>query len=122
MSIAYAIPLQQFLGNVSQMRYRHLVKKDQVLPTSELSRAVSAHVKAWMRDRSITQPEVAERLGRAQSYVSERLNGIRALDTDDLDVIAELGGTNGRDLLVFVLKEIRRTPDQIPAPRSKDTP
>lgn len=48
----------------------------------------------------IKQGDLSEALNRNAGYVSERVNGKRALDTDDVDALAALTKISGRDLMV----------------------
>lgn len=45
---------------------------------------MAAEVRAWMGRRRVTQTELAAVLGKSQPYVSRRLSGEVAFDTDDL--------------------------------------
>lgn len=69
-------------------------------PPSELSVAFAREYKAFMLASGIRGNQVAERLGRNESYVSVRVNGKRPLDTDDIDALAVLAGWNGTDLFI----------------------
>lgn len=59
-----------------------------------------------MAENDVTQTAVAERLGRAQSFVSERTGGIRPVDTDTLEAIAAL--IPGMDVNQLVEEVMRR--------------
>ncbi len=43
-----------------------------------------------MREKGITQQQVADRLGKSQGYVSHRTNGREALTVDIIGAVAEL--------------------------------
>ncbi len=52
--------------------------------------AVAAEVRAWMGRRRLTQADLAAVLEKSQPYVSRRLSGDVAFDTDDLFRLADL--------------------------------
>lgn len=58
-------------------------------PTAQRA-AVAAEVRAWMGRRRVTQTDLAVALGKSQPYVSRRLSGDVAFDTDDLFRLADL--------------------------------
>ena len=53
-----------------------------------------------MKAHSVRQYQLAEALGRTQPYVNDRVTGKRALDTDDVDALAKLAGTTGKNLMI----------------------
>lgn len=53
-----------------------------------------------MKAHSVRQYQLAETLGRTQPYVNDRVTGKRALDTDDVDALAKLTGSNGTTLMI----------------------
>lgn len=58
--------------------------------------------RGFMKEHRITGSALTEKLGRALGYVSERINGKRALDTEDVDALAMLagGGWTGKTLMI----------------------
>lgn len=58
-------------------------------PTAQRA-AVAAEVRAWMGRRRLNQGDLAAALGKSQPYVSRRLSGEVAFDTDDLFRLADL--------------------------------
>lgn len=52
-----------------------------------------------MRDRRITQAQLAARLGLAQSAVSARLRGETRFSIDEVEVIADLLGVTINDIV-----------------------
>ncbi len=58
-------------------------------PTAQ-RKAVADEVRACMARRRFTQADVATALERSQPYVSRRLSGEVAFDTDDLYRLADL--------------------------------
>lgn len=73
---------------------------------SEFTRAVGAEVRGFIRSRGLSQTDVADQLGRSQSYVSLRVNGKAAFDMDDVDGIAKLMGLDGVEFLQRVAKRV----------------
>lgn len=55
---------------------------------ADSSRRVALAASKYMKDRGITQPQIATDIGRSQGYVSEHLNGKRPVEFDILDAIA----------------------------------
>lgn len=64
--------------------------------------------KGWMTANGITQSQISDKIGRNQGYVSERVNGRRALDTLDVDALAALTHMTGRDLMIELAKRARQ--------------
>jgi transcriptional regulator with XRE-family HTH domain len=64
-----------------------------------LTAAVAAEVRAEMGRRRITQAELAAGIGRTQQFVSRRISGDVAMDTDDIDQIARHLGVSPLGLL-----------------------
>ncbi len=60
--------------------------------TKSPSSVVGANVRAEMARRRITQREVADALGLAQTAVSKRLLGIVPWDVNELSAVADLIG------------------------------
>lgn len=80
---------------------------------SAFASAFAAEYKGFMKANGITNLQLAERLGRNDGYISERANGKRPLDADDIDALASLvDGWTGRDLMIELSRRIRvsRTP------------
>lgn len=62
-----------------------------------------------MVSSDVTGQDLAKKLGRSVAYVSERINGKRALDTEDVDALALLagGGWTGRTLMIELARRAR---------------
>lgn len=82
---------------------------------SPFSIAFAAAFRGFMAENNVTGKQIAAKLGRNTGYVSERINGKRALDTEDVDALAMLAGGNldGGELL---LELARRAGDSIARP------
>lgn len=57
---------------------------------SRFSIRFAEQVRNLMDENGVTQVAVSKRLGRTQSYVSERTGGVRPVETDMLEAIAAL--------------------------------
>lgn len=76
--------------------------------TSAFTRAFAAEYKAFMVSAGIRGADIASVLDRGEGYVSERVNGKRPLDTDDVDALASLvEGWNGIDLMIELSRRAR---------------
>jgi hypothetical protein len=76
--------------------------------TSAFSRAFAAEFKAFMSTHGVRGAQIAEKLDRGEGYVSERVNGKRPLDTDDIDALAGLvDGWTGIDLMIELSRRAR---------------
>lgn len=65
-----------------------------------LSAGVLANIRAELARRSISQKELARRVGQSQKYVSRRLRGETALSLDELVAWADAIGVTVAELLV----------------------
>lgn len=59
---------------------------------ADSSRRIARAAQEYMDDHGVTQTQVAKAIGRTQGYVSEHLNGRRAVEMDMLEAIATLSG------------------------------
>lgn len=75
-------------------------------PMTSFALAFAAEFKGFMKANGIAGAQIAEVLGRGEGYVSERVNGKRALDTNDVDALASL--VPGWDGLALMLELSRR--------------
>ncbi|MFT4156527.1 MAG: hypothetical protein QM630_01140 [Microbacterium sp.] len=74
---------------------------------SPFALAFAAEYKGFMKANGITNLQIAEHLGRNDGYVSERANGKRPLDTDDVDALAQLAGWSPRELIIELARRAR---------------
>ena len=80
---------------------------------SPFALAFASEYKDFMKAHGVTNLQIAAILDRNDGYVSERVNGKRALDTDDVDALAQLvPGWDGMSLLVELSRraEAQRSP------------
>lgn len=67
-----------------------MVKNSEIPEMGGYARAVAGAVKAAMEAGGLSGAALARHMGRAQSYVSLRIQGRRAWTTDEVDTIAHL--------------------------------
>lgn len=82
------------------------MKNAEVREATEFSQLIAAALKKRLREAGVAQGDVATELGVSRSKVTERLNGLRALDTDIIDVSAQLLGTSPKSLVESILDDI----------------
>lgn len=76
--------------------------------TSAFSQAFAAEFKAFMSAQGVRGAQIASILDRGEGYVSERVNGKRPLDTEDVDALASLiPGWSGIDLMIELSRRAR---------------
>lgn len=82
------------------MRYLGGVVRNSELPAvGGLTSLFARAIKEATEDAGLSGSEVARRLGRAQSYVSLRMNGRKSWTLDELEAIAEMLGLTSYDLI-----------------------
>jgi hypothetical protein len=87
-----------------------MANKSTFKPMTPFALAFAMEYKGWMKGHNVTLRELAEVENRTHPYILERVNGKRALDTLDVDALAGLTGTTGRDLMIELA---RRTKESI---------
>lgn len=79
-------------------------------PMGDFSRVFAQEYKAFMVANDIKGFQIAKKLDRAIGYVSERVNGKRPLDTEDIDALAMLvPGWSGKSLMLELARRARET-------------
>lgn len=73
---------------------------DKRKPLSQFALAFAKEYKEYAKIHGVKQTQLAQYLNRVQSYVNRGMNGKRALDTDDVDALAKLTGTTGKNLMI----------------------
>ncbi|MCO6558529.1 MAG: hypothetical protein J6575_03720 [Bifidobacterium sp.] len=86
-----------------------MVSKKEFRPLSPFATAFAVEYKSWMRGHDVTLQALADHLGRTAPYVQERVSGKRALDTLDIDALAELTNIQPRDLMIELSKRTKQT-------------
>lgn len=106
MSVAYATLMRNIDMPLRICHTFGMVKKE--FPALRpFSVAFAAQYRGFMKSENITQQHIADLINRDRSYVSERVNALRPLDTDDVDALASLTGWTGRDLMIELSKRAR---------------
>lgn len=89
---------------------------------SEFSREFSRHLSDILHESpaSLRQSDIAHKLPgeRSQGYVSERLGGKRPVDTDMIDVIADMLGWSPAVLVGQILGRMSKGPEGLIGGRS----
>lgn len=67
---------------------------------SAFALAFAEQYKKYMKAHGVKQRQIAEHMKVTEAYVSERVNGKRALDANDVDALAVLSDTTGRSLMI----------------------
>lgn len=79
-------------------------------PIGDFSRVFAQEYKAFMVANDVKGFQIAAKLDRAIGYVSERVNGKRPLDTEDIDALAMLvPGWSGRTLMLELARRTKET-------------
>ena len=69
-----------------------MVKNSEMPELGAYATAVAKAIQNATEDAGVSGAAIARHMGRAQSYVSTRIQGRRAWTTDEIDTIAELIG------------------------------
>lgn len=103
---------------LSDIRYRRILSgmaKPESYPAVTLySKAFGAALAEVMKKRSVSQVLLGQEIDRPQSYISDRLRGMRACDTDMIAGVAALSGITTRQVVLDVLKEMRLAAASVP--------
>ena len=81
---------------------------------SAFALAFATEYKKYMKAHKVRQRQIAEYLGFTEAYVSERVNGKRAIDTNDVDALATLSGTTGRSLMIKLARLTKHCASRYP--------
>lgn len=84
-----------------------MANKNDFRPLTPFAKAFAVEYKGWMKGHNVTLVEIASVLGRKHPYVQERVNGRRALDTLDVDALAQLTDMQPRDLMIELSKRAK---------------
>jgi plasmid maintenance system antidote protein VapI len=66
---------------------------------SDFSVTLSRHLRDYMAEHDLTVEQVATQMGHSPDFVEEHTSGLRSPDTDLLDAVAQLAGTDIRSLM-----------------------
>jgi transcriptional regulator with XRE-family HTH domain len=81
------------------------------LPISDFTVQFSRHLRDYMRNKGITVDDVATRMGRSPTFVSEHTHGLRDPGTDLINAVARLAGTDPRSLVAEISLHMLAPPD-----------
>lgn len=84
-----------------------MARPDQLPVLTAFSRDFAAALREVMERRGVTQTQVAEAIGRTQGYVSERVRGVRAPDTDVIAGVAQAAGVQPSTIASEVVATMR---------------
>lgn len=77
---------------------------------SPFATAFAEQYKQFAEEHGVKGYQLAKKLDRQSGYVSERLNGKRALDTNDVDALAMLvPGWTGKELMIELARRAKET-------------
>lgn len=96
-------PWRVYSGNICNM------PKGRQGAATDLSRAVSAEVKAQLARRRMEVDELAERTGKSRNYLYVRLRDQLPFNLNDLELIAQALGISG----FTILEEASRNADAL---------
>jgi len=65
--------------------------------------SLSRHLRDWMTERDLSVERLAAAMGRSRNYVYDHTNGQRAPDTDLINNVARLTGTDARSLMLVLM-------------------
>lgn len=93
---------------MSDMRYFRPMTEKPIRPTSQFSLRFAQALREALSSAGITQMQIREQMEntRTQSFISERLRGVRPVDTDILDAVAELMRVSPRELTRRILRDM----------------
>lgn len=80
---------------------------------SRFSRAFAAALRGYIKQNDISQRAVAKASNYSTGYVSGRLNGHHAVDTDMVDAVAELTGVSPFDLHQILIRRMSEVDDAV---------
>lgn len=71
-------------------------------PPSDFSVALSRRLRDYMATKDLSVEKLAARMGRSRQFVYNHTNGLRPPDTDLLNNVARLTGTDVRSLMLLL--------------------
>lgn len=83
-----------------------MVRNEELPETGKVTRQIAAAIRARMSERGLTQADVGDAIGRAQSYASLRIKGMKPWNVDELEILAPLLGYDN----IFTLINGARAP------------
>lgn len=81
------------------MYCKGMVKNSEMAELGGFAKQIALVIKDELEASGISGSRLAARLGRAQSYASNRINGRLAWTLDEIDIIADMLGVDALDLI-----------------------
>lgn len=69
-----------------------MVRNEELPETGKVTRQIATAIRARMSERGLTQADVGDAIGRAQSYASLRIKGMKPWNVDELEILSPLLG------------------------------
>lgn len=83
-----------------------MVRNSELPEVGHTAKMVADYVQSLLKEKEITQEETGNIIGRAQSYASLRIKGLKPWSVDELDALApHIGYGNALDLMNAVHKQ-----------------
>lgn len=80
-------------------------------PPSDFSVALSRHLCDYMQEKDLSAARLATAMGRSRQYVYDHTNGQRPPDTDLINTVARLTGTDSRSLMMILMGRMGQEPN-----------
>ena len=77
-----------------------MVRNSELRPIANTSRMIAAFVRLLIETQGYTQDDIGKALGRAQSYASLRIKGLKPWTVDELEILAQKLGCKNAFVLV----------------------
>lgn len=75
---------------------------------SPFSRAIAEEISAQRQRHEVTQEEIAEAIGKSQTYISDRVRSGYLWTTNDLDAMSPLFGMSAFDLVALAEARVEK--------------
>ena len=82
-----------------------MVRNEELPDTGHATKQLALSVRQALEAKSVTQEEVGKIIGRAQSYASLRIKGLKPWTVDELDKLAPILGYNDVFALVNAMRQ-----------------
>lgn len=82
-----------------------MVRNEELPDTGHATKQLALSVRQALEAKSVTQEEVGRIIGRAQSYASLRIKGLKPWTIDELDKLAPILGYNDVFALVNAMRQ-----------------
>ena len=90
----------------AHLRYIYVMVRNEELPdTGQATKQLALSVRQALEAKGVTQGEVGRIIGRAQSYASLRIKGLKPWTIDELDRLAPILGYSDVFMLVNAMRQ-----------------